>query len=443
MKKAGTPSQVVELLLHVARELGVGSDRELAELCGVSVDHLENWKSGASREMKAQTLASVKNGLSARLRMVHERARRADAAHDAGLIALEIEEESSPSSLQRQFQSRVGYDYLGHRFLYFEPQGAIAWENLMKGGYDQNCWLQGVESCARSFLETGKDGPKGPLARALGLGRRGSAHGLDFISLGPGEASKEALVISSVIDAEERGQQKLPWIAATLVDVSVPLLLRGAKACRAVLAQRGRDGAVLPFCADFEEGALSFLRRLPSSESEGGVRLVAMLGNVFGNVRDEGALVRERIDRVVRPGDFLWLEVAVRLERVEDDPLWRMTEAKEDGQLTAPEANRRLLLEGPFRRWEAALGRRPSQLTTRVWLREDDDTSGVPGSVNFCHDLVLREERRACTMLYSRRYDIGKLGAWLEERGFEVESTTAVNDSVGRARVAHLLARRR
>lgn len=442
-RKGGAPSQGIELLLHVARELGVQSDRELAELCGVSVDHLENWKSGASQEMKAQTLAAVKEGLSSRLRTLQERARRADAAHDAGLVALEIEDASNPSALQRQFHHRVSYDYLGHRFLYFEPQGAIAWENLMKGGYDQSCWLLGVEDCARAFLEGSKDGPKGPLARALGLGRRGAAQGLDLVSLGPGEASKEALILAHVIDAEERVQQRLPWLAAALVDVSVPLLLRGAKDCRALLAQRSREGAVLPFCADFEEGELTFLRRLPTSEAQGGVRLVTMLGNVFGNVRDEEALMRERIERVVRPGDFLWLEVAVRLERLQDDPLWRMTEAKDDGPLTAAEANRRLLLEGPFRRWEAALGRRPSELSTRVWVREDDDTCRVPGSANFCHDLVLREERRACTMLYSRRYDIGRLGAWLEQRGFTVEASVPVPDSAGRARVGHVLARRK
>jgi len=32
-------------------------------------------------------------------------------------------------------------------------------------------------------------------------------------------------------------------------------------------------------------------------------------------------------------------------------------------------------------------------------------TCPVPGSVNFCHDLVIRSERQVCTMLCSRRYE--------------------------------------
>ena len=426
-------SQVVDLLLHVATLLGVESDRELADLAGVSVDNVDNWKSGASQELKGQTLTALKDGLAARVRALRERARVVES--ELGLVGVEIEELSGPGAMQRQFHDRLAYDYLGHRFLYFEPQGALAWENLMKGGYDQRCWLLGAEQCAAQFMETSRDGPVGPLAKALGL-RRGPARGLDFISLGPGEASKEALILQQIVAEEERSQQKLAWLAPALVDVSVPLLLKGAKACRAALA--GRDAAVLAFCADFEEGPLSFLHRL----NDGGVRVVAMLGNVFGNVRDEEVLLRERLPRVLRPGDFLWLEVATRLERLEDDPLYSMTK-NPDGELTAPEANRRLLLEGPYRRWEAASGRRPSEIVTRVFLRTDDESTRVPGSINYCHDLVFKEERRACTMLYSRRYDLAALRTWLERWDYDVEAVVPVEDSMKRARVAHVLARKR
>ena len=113
------------------------------------------------------------------------------------------------------------------------------------------------------------------------------------------------------------------------------------------------------------------------------------------------------------------------------------------GELTAPEANRRLLLEGPYRRWEAAQGRRPSAMHTRVWVRENDETCRVPGSLNFCHDLVFEEQRRACTMLSSRRYDVAALGRWLEGFGYVVEAVVPVPDSQKRTRVAHLVARKR
>ena len=110
--------------------------------------------------------------------------------------------------------------------------------------------------------------------------------------------------------------------------------------------------------------------------------------------------------------------------------------------MTAAEANRRLLLEGPYRRWEVATGRSPGDLDMRIWVREDDDASRVPGSVNFCHDLLLRDERRVCTMLYSRRYALPALCSWLGHQGFSVLRDHVVEDSRGRGRVAHLLLER-
>lgn len=409
-------SQLVDLLLHTAALLDIESDRDLAALAGVSVDNVDHWKTGASQELKGQTLTAIKEGLARRMLALKERARAVEAAHDSGLFALEIEEESGPAALQRQFHDRVTYDYLGHRFLYFDGQGALAWENLMRAGYDQGCWLAGVDVCAKKLVDEGLVAKK---------------RGMDLVSLGPGEAAKEVLIASRFAALE------LPWLAVALVDVSIPLLVSGAKAFRA----KKLVSSVLPFCADFEEGRLSFLSRLPSATHDG-ARVVTMLGNVFGNVRDEEVLVHERLNKILRSGDLLWLEVALRLERVEDDPLFRMT-LPSTGELTAPEANRRLLLEGPYRRWEAAHGRRPSDVHTRVWVREDDDTARVPGSINFCHDLVFEEQRRACTMLYSRRYDVTKLGKWLEGFGFTVETVVPVEDSQKRTRVVHLVARKR
>ena len=135
------------------------------------------------------------------------------------------------------------------------------------------------------------------------------------------------------------------------------------------------------------------------------------------------------------------LEVGLRDEPLDLDPLFRLT--RENREETAAEANRRLLLEGPYRRWEAALGRMQSRLEMRVFVRENDDTSRVPGSCNFCHDLVIADERRTLTMLYSRRYRLEGLTSWLEQRGFAVERTKEVASSAGRPRVAHVLARRK
>lgn len=234
---------------------------------------------------------------------------------------------------------------------------------------------------------------------------------------------------------------RLAWVALALVDVSVPLLLRAATVAHGA-APDADHLHVLPFCADFEEGPLTFAGRLPTHDQpDDGTRLVLMLGNVFGNLRDEETFVRQRLFRLLRRGDWLWIEVGIRPERLADDPLFRMTEP--DREISAAEATRNLLLEGPYRRWEAAMGRQPTRLEVRVWAREDDEASRVPGSTNFCHDLVLRDERRVCTMLYSRRYRLEGLTPWLENLGLEVTRIRHVDDSRGRPRVAHLLCHRR
>jgi len=435
----------MDLLLAVAEELGLGDDKELAALAGVSPESVANWRSGSVREFKPQKLVAVKQALAARLRSLREQAHAGRAAVSRGLVPVEVEEGSSPAALQRQFRDRVLYDYLGHRFLYFDPQGALAWENLISTGYDQDRWLQGAARVATAWLDGARDsrgGTRGPLADAFGLTSRGgrTTQGMDVLSLGPGEGGKEALLLERLFATERTAGTRLPWVSLALVDVSIPLLLKATT--EAYRAGQTQDHlSVMPFCADFEEGPLTFVERLPTAKDPGvGTRLVLMLGNVFGNLRDEETFLRQRLFDVLRPGDWLWLEVGIRPERLADDPLFRMTEPGRE--ITAAEATRNLLLEGPFRRWEAAMGRAPSRTTVRVWVREDDDSSRIPGSANFCHDLVLEDERRVCTMLYSRRYGLEGLTPWLEALGLEVVRIEQVEDSRNRPRVAHLLSRR-
>ncbi len=446
MAKKQDRSQLLDLFLHVADLLGATTDREIAELAGIGVDNIANWRAGTVKELKAQTLRTIKENLTARFATLREQLLQVEAALEHGLVPLEIEEGSGPTALQKQFVNRMVYDYLGHRFLYFEPQGALAWENLIGKGYEQDRWLALARECIDHWTDRHRDaaGCKGPIAAAVGWDRKGVRKGLDVISLGPGEGGKETIVLEQLLRAQRDGQ-RLSWLTLALVDVSIPLLLSATKSARAVAAQGDTLGrppfTVLPFCADFEEGSLAFLRRLPSETAEANraVRLVMMLGNVFGNVRDEGTFLRQKLLKMVRPGDFVWIDVAIGAESIEQDPLFRMTEP--DQAATAAFSARRLLLEGPYRRWEAAIGRPPTEIETRVWLRRGDDTSRVPGSVNFCHDLIIKPERRVCTMLYSRRYEADGLTAWFEDRGLSVERIVRVDDS--RPKVVHLLLRRR
>jgi hypothetical protein len=169
--------------------------------------------------------------------------------------------------------------------------------------------------------------------------------------------------------------------------------------------------------------------------------LVLLLGNVFGNVRHEERFLHQKIDHLVRPGDFLWVEVGLRLNRLEDDPVHAMTLPQ--AEPTAAYTNRICLLEGPYRRWEASIGRPPAEIETRIWLRQDDDTCTVPSSINFCHDLVIQSERRVCTMLYSRRYEPTAFSRWWEAHGYSVELSWPVADSRGIKRTIHFLLKRR
>ena len=50
--KRKRPSQLMDLFLSVAEELGFTSDRDLASLADVGPENITNWKSGAVREFK-------------------------------------------------------------------------------------------------------------------------------------------------------------------------------------------------------------------------------------------------------------------------------------------------------------------------------------------------------------------------------------------------------
>ncbi len=448
-RKQQAPSQLMALFLALAEELGFESDSDIAALADVGPESVTNWRTGSVKEFKKQKFQTAMATLQTQLRSLKA---QAGLQFDpvAGLSPLEIEHGSSPSDLHRQFRDQVGYDYLGHRFLYFEPQGALAWERLIKVGYEQDCWLDGVAECCELFLDTHRDGAsqaKGALARSLGLSRRERARGLEVISLGPGEGGKEALIVERIMSALGGNRGRARFLSYVPVDVSIALLLKAAGAVRDLMTAKpaGLSRAqlsVLPVCADFEEGSLAFAARLrgAAERNDDERRLVLFLGNVLGNVRDEEMFVKQTLRRLMRSDDLLWVEVGLRAERLQDDPLYELTVPGREE--TAGEANRRLLLEGPYRRYLVASGRQAGELDLRIRVRESDGAARVPGSYNFCHDLFIADEGRSVTMLYSRRYELTSLSQWFENLGFVVEGMLRTKDSHGRSRVGHLLLRR-
>ncbi|MEM6731224.1 MAG: L-histidine N(alpha)-methyltransferase [Myxococcota bacterium] len=432
-------SQVIELFMRIAHALGRESDREIAELAGVTPENVANWRAGTVKEFKRQTLTGIADRIADQIAALRGHRASTEIGLRHGLIELEVEESSAPDALQRDFSDRLHYDYLGHRFLYYEPQGALAWENLIRESYTHRAWLDGISRCAREWFGASGSAHGGILNQALGLRRGAQRSGLELVSLGAGEGGKEKVLLHMLSELTYQPA----WLALALVDVSIPLLMRAARTTRSLVFEKfgGEGVAVLPCCADFEEGELNFLERLPRARSKAEARrLVLLFGNVMGSLRDEERFFGEKLDRMLAPGDYVWLEVNRRLERASDDPMHAMTG---ENTLTASSAHRRLVLEGPYRRFEAAGHRRPANIHTRVSLREGDETCAVPGSVNYCQDLVIEDEGRVVTMLYSRRYEEAGLRAWLGERDFDVEDSLVVDGGSSKESMIHVLARKR
>lgn len=429
--KPGTPSQLLDLFFHVADTLGFRTNREVAKLADVTVANVELWRKGEGASVKTTTLTTMKAGLEQMIRLGRDRSQCA-AELSAPLHSIEIEGGAGPSELQESFEQRSGADYVGHRFLYYEPQGAVTWRRLIGQGYGQRHWLDGVRQCCARWLA-----PDGPLAEWLESGGR-SSRGLDFISLGPGDGEKERIVLEHLLDHEERTRRELRWLSYAPVDVSIPLLLQSAQGARALLAERQKlarpTHVVWPFCADFEEGKLAFAGRLPTATDESGRRLIVLLGNTLGNVRDEATFVQDKISVLARPGDLLWVEVALGHDRIDDDPFSQMNEAEE--------SNRHAFLRGPYERWEATRATKKSHLKVKIWPDPGQRTPCLPGAYNWCHDLHINGVR-VCTMLYSRRYQVRPLLDWFDRAGYEPLSELVVSEGSGRTRVAHLLLRRR
>ncbi len=428
--RAAPSSQVIDLLLHMLDVLGISGDREIADLVGVTPEQVKNWKKGRGENLKLVTLDGVKRGLAAHLHTLLEHTYRSEP--EGGTVRLEVEDGAAPSELLRQFGDRYHHDsYLGHRFLYYDPHCALAWENLIRRGYGMQEWLHGVERCAETWL-----------------GDLRAGQGLDIVSLGPGEGEKEARILRQIARREKALQRPLPWLTYVPVDLSMPLLLKAAKRALIEPDLRQSQGmrTVIPTCADFEYGALHFATRLPSARRADGLRLVLVLGNILGNVRDEESFIRRTLVNLTRPGDLVWIEAARKLDPIESDPVFPMTQATSEP--TAEDSTRTALLEMPYRVWEVSQGRVPRDVKLRVTLQSyasGDDSCKVPGSVNFCHDLIIPEDKgqqRIRTMLFTRRYVDEQLSATFERLGFEPEDIQHVKDSKGRPLVAHYLLRR-
>jgi hypothetical protein len=427
---SSTRSQVFDLIFGLLELHGFHTNEAQASIFGVTPTTIHNWKTGKVKALNRGKLDEV----IAKLYFLSKR-RGVDLVGEPSLCPVVIEEGAGPEDLERQLHEKWDSVYLGHKFLYYHPAGAMAWIKLLETGYGNALLSKGLVAALSAALDPKHTTPVPPLRWT-----EGRSCGIDLISLGPGDGAKEARAIELLIRHAGANHRLIDWLTYTPVDVSIPLLRLASENARTLIrdrveAERWPHFLVRPSCSDFEDGNIGFSSHL--SETDEDRRLVLFLGGTFGNLKSETAFVERTLGRLLRPGDLAWLEVGVRQPNIEDDSLFAVASGLGDTQETV----RRALVEGPHRRFRASVGS-PLDSNMRIIPRDGGVTCEVPRSYNFVHDVDINQSGQRCSVLYSRRYDVAALRQWLAGFGYECVFQYAVKDGRERERTAHLLVRR-
>ncbi len=424
-------NQVFELIFGLLELHGFHTNEAQASIIGVTATTITNWKTGKVKALNSGKLDEL-------IRRIHflSKRRGVDLVGEPSLCPIVIEEGAGPADIERQLREKWDSVYLGHKFLYYHPAGAMAWKQLLDTGYGSAQLAKGFASAFSTALRRESVG-KSNLATLLRWSE-GKSCGVDLIGLGPGDGAKEAAAIQVLIDHAGPKHRLIDWLTYTPVDVSIPLLRMASEQARNLIRDRLEKESwphflVRPSCSDFEDGNIGFAGHLSDNPSDR--RLVLFLGGTFGNLKSETKFVEHSLDRLLRRGDLLWLEVGVRQPRIEDDGLYALSKGPiGDTQETV----RRSLVEGPHRRFRASVGS-PLDTRMRIIPREGGATCEVPRSYNFVHDVDINPSGQRCSVMYSRRYDIGALIQWFADHGYETRFEHRVKDSHGRDRTVHLL----
>lgn len=428
----GSNNQVFELIFGLLELHGFHTNEAQASIIGVTPTTITNWKTGRVKALNRGKLDEV-------IRRVHflSKRRGVDLVGEPSLCPIVIEEGAGPADLERQLREKWDSVYLGHKFLYYHPAGAMAWTKMLDTGYGKAQLAKGFSTAFDIALNQRPATGKSNLATLLRWSENKSC-GVDLISLGPGDGTKEVHAIRLLIKHAGPKHRLIDWLTYTPVDVSIPLLRMASEQARNLIRDRLDKESwphylVRPSCSDFEDGNIGFAGHL--SDNPGDRRLALFLGGTFGNLKSENRFVEHSLDRLLRRGDMLWLEVGVRQTRIEDDGLYTLSK----GQLgDTQETVRRSLVEGPHRRFRASVGS-PLDTRMRIIPREGGATCEVPGSYNFVHDVDINPTGQRCSVLYSRRYDIEALRRWFAGHGYETRFEHRTKDRRGRDRTAHLL----
>ena len=422
-------SQVFDLIFGLLELYGFSTSEAQASILGVTPTTISNWKTGKVKALNRGKLEEVIE----RIHFIGKR-RGVDLVGEPSLCPIVIEDGAGPEDIERELREKWDSVYLGHKFLYYHPAGAMAWTKLLETSYGDGQLIKNFTAAISTALQHDATNV-GKLASVLRW-HEGKSCGIDLVSLGPGDGVKEARAIELLIAHSGPEHRLIDWLTYTPVDVSIPLLRLASEKARNLIrdrvsSERWPHFLVRPSCSDFEEGKIGFAHHLSGNDEDR--RLVLFLGGTFGNLKSETAFVENSLGRLMRPGDLLWLEVGVRQANIEDDSLHALTK---EGFGDTQETVRRSLVEGPHRRFRASVGS-PFDTTMRIIPRDGGATCEVPRCYNFVHDVDINPSGQRCSVLYSRRYDIAALRHWLTSFGYETLYEHAVKD-----RTAHLLLRR-
>lgn len=437
----GSSQQAFDLIFGLLELHGFHSNDAQASILGVTPTTITNWKTGRVKALNRGKLDEV-------IKRIHFLGKRrgVDLVGEPSLCPIVIEEGAGPADLERQLRDKWDSVYLGHKFLYYHPAGAMAWTKLLETGYGRDLLARGFSQALATSLtrrggatKTGRHEQKQNLADVLRW-TEGKSCGIDLISLGPGDGSKEVRALSLLIERAGTDIRLIDWLTYTPVDASIPMLRIASEQARNLFRdtlprERWPQFLVRPACSDFEDGKIGFSHHLSDHPSDR--RIALFLGGTFGNLKSETAFIERSLARLLRPGDVLWLEVGVRKARIEDDGLFALSTEVGDTQETV----RRSLVEGPHRRFFASVGVQ-AETRMRIIPRDGGATCEVPRSYNFVHDVEINTRGQRCSVMYSRRYDIDALCRWFQGFGYETLRVDRVKDTQGHDRTAHLLFRR-
>ena len=128
---------------------------------------------------------------------------------------------------------------------------------------------------------------------------------IDFVSLGPGDGRKDVALLVALVQARGGGD-----IIYYPFDISINMIAKTVERARADKDLRSGLAQVKAVVADFD--SLPVFR--PIYQYREGPNLLALLGNMLGNVYDDFGFLRRLHDRAMLTGDLLLVEVRLQSE---------------------------------------------------------------------------------------------------------------------------------